>query len=68
MSTQTAHKPAKQTIISLPLRKLMPHSGNPNRMSNATFKKLLKHIERTGQYEPITVRHHPPFFSRSLTP
>ncbi len=59
MSPQTAHSPATQTVVSLPLRRLSPHPANPNRMSNAAFNKLVKHIERTGQYEPIVVRKHP---------
>ena len=59
MSTQTTHNPATQTVVSLSLRKLVPHPANPNRMSDAAFKKLVKHIERTSQYEPIVVRVHP---------
>jgi len=59
MFTQTTHNPTTQTVISLPLRKLVPHPANPNRMSQAAFKKLIRHIERTGQYEPIVVRTHP---------
>lgn len=49
----------KQRIVSLPLRSLLAHPANPNRMSNAAFNKLARHIERTGQYEPIVVRPHP---------
>ena len=49
----------KQRMISLPVRQLMPHPANPNRMSNTAFNKLARHIERTGQYEPIVVRRHP---------
>ena len=49
----------KQTIVSLPLGALSAHPANPNRMSNASFNKLVRHLERTGQYEPIVVRKHP---------
>ena len=59
MSTQTAISQPTQTVVSLSLRKLVPHPANPNRMSDAAFKKLVKHIERSGQYEPIVVRNHP---------
>ena len=52
------HKP-NQTIVSLPLCKLYPHPGNPNRISKAMFAKLVRHLERTAQYEPIVVRRHP---------
>ncbi len=57
-SAQT-QSPTQQMVVSLPLRKLVAHPANPNRMSDAAFKKLVKHIERTGQYEPIVVRVHP---------
>lgn len=59
MSAQTASSPARQTVVSLSLRRLIAHPANPNRMSDAAFGKLVKHIERTGQYEPIIVRRHP---------
>ena len=59
MSVQTVSSPATQTVVSLSLRRLSPHPANPNRMSDAAFNKLVKHIERTGQYEPIIVRKHP---------
>ncbi|MHC4926879.1 MAG: ParB/RepB/Spo0J family partition protein [Planctomycetota bacterium] len=49
----------RQRVVSLPVRCLMSHPANPNRMSNAAFNKLARHIERTGQYEPIVVRCHP---------
>ena len=39
--------------------KLIPHPANPNRMARAMFKKLIGHIERAGNYEPIIVRVHP---------
>ena len=59
MSTQTTQANTTQTVMSLPLCRLSPHPANPNRMSDATFKKLVKHIKHTGQYEPIVVRQHP---------
>ena len=59
MSTQTAPSTPTQTVVSLSLRRLVAHPANPNRMSEAAFKKLVKHIECTGQYEPIVVRVHP---------
>ncbi|MHC4950646.1 MAG: ParB/RepB/Spo0J family partition protein, partial [Planctomycetota bacterium] len=49
----------KQTIVSLPIRKLHSHPANANRMSKAKFAKLTRHIERTGHYEPVVVRRHP---------
>jgi ParB/RepB/Spo0J family partition protein len=47
------------TIQSIPLDRLLEHPLNANRMSEQTFKKLLRNIERTGLYEPIVVRPHP---------
>jgi len=46
-------------IESVAIDKLIGHRANPNRMSGASFKKLVGHIERTGNYEPIVVRPHP---------
>ncbi|MCU0918487.1 MAG: ParB/RepB/Spo0J family partition protein [Planctomycetes bacterium] len=46
-------------IRHIPLTKLVPHPDNANRMSRTTFSKLLRHIERTGCYEPLVVRRHP---------
>jgi ParB family chromosome partitioning protein len=46
-------------IQSILLEKLVAHPDNPNRMSAATFGKLVRNIERTGRYEPIVVRPHP---------
>lgn len=43
-------------IQSISLDKLIPHPANPNKMSNATFAKLIRNIERTGRYEPLIVR------------
>jgi len=47
------------SIRSIPLEKLIAHPDNPNRMSKANLAKLVRNIEQTGRYEPITVRPHP---------
>jgi ParB-like chromosome segregation protein Spo0J len=47
------------TIIRIPLDKLLPHPENPNRMSKATFEKLKRHIKQSHNYEPLIVRRHP---------
>jgi ParB-like chromosome segregation protein Spo0J len=49
----------QKQIISIALNKLIAHPGNCNRMNDSTFGKLFRHIERTGNYEPIIVRTHP---------
>jgi ParB-like chromosome segregation protein Spo0J len=46
-------------IRQIPLRKLVPHPDHPNRMSRATFEKLVRNLERTGRYEPLVVRPCP---------
>jgi ParB family chromosome partitioning protein len=46
-------------IESIGIDKLIAHPANPNRMSDASFRKLASHIERTGNYEPVIVRPHP---------
>jgi ParB/RepB/Spo0J family partition protein len=56
--------PPRQRIVSLPLTKLHPHPGNPNRISKPKFAALVRHLERTGQYEPLVVRRHPQHGSR----
>jgi ParB/RepB/Spo0J family partition protein len=43
----------------LPLSKLYPHPGHANRLSKPKFATLLRHLERSGQYEPLVVRRHP---------
>lgn len=53
-----SHRP-QQTVASLPVSALYPHPDNANRMSKAKFNKLVGHLERTGQYEPLVVRQHP---------
>jgi len=49
-----------KTIQSIALDKLVAHPDNPNRMSKVNFAKLVRNIERTGRYEPLTVRPCPP--------
>jgi ParB-like chromosome segregation protein Spo0J len=46
-------------VQSIALDKLVAHPGNPNQQSRVNFSKLVRNIERTGRYEPITVRPHP---------
>ncbi|MBN1392197.1 MAG: ParB-like nuclease domain-containing protein [Sedimentisphaerales bacterium] len=46
-------------VRAIELEKLIAHPANPNRMSEGTFAKLVRNIERTGRYEPIVVRPHP---------
>ncbi len=46
-------------IRRIPLDQLVPHPDNPNRMSRTNFRKLVRHIERTGRYEPLVVRPCP---------
>lgn len=48
-----------ETIKSIALSKLFAHPANPNVMSDGTFRKLVRNIERTGLYEPIVARPHP---------
>jgi ParB-like chromosome segregation protein Spo0J len=47
------------SIIRIPLEKLLGHPENPNRMSRQVFEKLKRHIKQTGNYEPLIVRRHP---------
>jgi ParB/RepB/Spo0J family partition protein len=46
-------------LRSLPLSRLYPHPGHANRLSKAKFATLVRHLQRSGQYEPIVVRRHP---------
>ena len=46
-------------IEAIAMDMLIENPQNPNRMSKETFNKLLGHIKRTGNYEPIIVRKHP---------
>jgi hypothetical protein len=52
-------KPKTNAIRSIPLDRLIEHPLNANRMSETTFRKLVRNIERTNFYEPIVVRPHP---------
>jgi len=45
----------QEIAIDLPV----PHTENCNHMDSKTLKKLRRHIVRTGEYEPLTVRPHP---------
>jgi ParB/RepB/Spo0J family partition protein len=49
----------QNTIVRIPLEKLLPHPENPNRMSRQAFEKLKKNIKVGGNYEPLIVRRHP---------
>ncbi|MHB8104754.1 MAG: hypothetical protein ACYDG5_04360 [Dehalococcoidales bacterium] len=47
------------SIQVIPIGLLLEHPENSNRMNPTTSKKLRRHIERSGRYEPLTVRPHP---------
>jgi len=47
------------SIQSIALDKLDFHPDNPNKMSKVNFGKLVRNIERSGRYEPLTVRPCP---------
>ncbi len=46
-------------IERIPLYKLQAHPSNANVMSEETLRKLRRHIEKQGIYEPLAVRPHP---------
>jgi hypothetical protein len=46
-------------IQEIPTELLLEHPENSNFMNTETARKLRRHIERTGRYEPLTVRLHP---------
>jgi ParB-like chromosome segregation protein Spo0J len=46
-------------LQDIPTDRLVPHPENSNRMTADMLTKLRRHIERTGRYEPLTVRPHP---------
>jgi hypothetical protein len=48
-----------QEIREIELGRLVAHPQNANVMPPGTMKKLRRHIERTGRYEPLVVRPHP---------
>ena len=47
------------TLQDILIGYLVPHPENSNHMSTEMLTKLRRHIERTGRYEPLTVRPHP---------
>lgn len=49
----------QMTLQDIPVDLLVAHPENSNFMGVETLKKLRRHIERTGRYEPLTVRPHP---------
>ena len=46
-------------IQEIPIESLVEHPENSNFMDAETARKLKRHIEKTGRYEPLTVRPHP---------
>lgn len=48
-----------RVLQKIPIDRLVPHPENSNHMSAEMVRKLRRHIERTGRYEPLTVRQHP---------
>lgn len=46
-------------IVEIELGKLIGHRANANVMSEQLMKRLGRHIEQTGMYEPLVVRRHP---------
>jgi hypothetical protein len=46
-------------IKEIPLNALVPHPENTNHMNSNMLKKLRRLMERTGRYEPLTVRPAP---------
>jgi hypothetical protein len=58
---------SEDKIKTIALLKLIAHPDNPNVMSEAMFRKLVRNIERTGLYEPIVVRRHPEKRGNSAT-
>jgi hypothetical protein len=46
-------------IQGIPIELLVEHPENSNFMNAETARKLRRHIEQTGRYEPLTVRPHP---------
>lgn len=46
-------------IIKIERTKLIAHPDNPNRMSEQTFRKLVRNIQKSKIYEPIIVRKEP---------
>ncbi len=46
------------SVQAIPLSRLIAHPDNPNRMSRANFRKLVRNIKGSGRYEPLIVRPH----------
>jgi len=46
-------------LQDIPIDRLAPHPENSNHMTAEMLGKLRRHIERSGKYEPLTVRPHP---------
>src|ERR1043165_6360402 len=46
-------------IREIEIGRLIAHPKNANVMEPAVRRKLRRHIERTGRYEPLVVRPHP---------
>jgi len=46
-------------LQNIPIELLVAHPENSNFMDAEKLKKLRRHIEKTGRYEPLTVRPHP---------
>ena len=46
-------------IQEIQIELLLEHPENSNFMNAETARKLRHHVERTGRYEPLTVRPHP---------
>lgn len=59
MKRTCVNHPASTKIRRIELSRLLAHPDNPNWMSRAAFGKLVRNIERAGQYEPLVVRPHP---------
>jgi len=49
----------RMKIHDIPIEMLVEHPENSNFMNTEMAKKLKRHIERTGRYEPLTVRPYP---------
>ncbi|UCE49403.1 MAG: ParB-like nuclease domain-containing protein [Phycisphaerales bacterium] len=47
------------SVRRIALDRLVAHPCNPNKMSRANFKKLIRNIEQNGRYEPLVVRPCP---------
>jgi len=52
-------KVLEQRVVEIEVSKLVAHPKNANVMSGGVRRKLRRHIERTGRYEPLVVRRHP---------